>query len=404
MTTITLRSSKIPPALRGPICVAGTGLPRFYATLWLDVFKASLKSSSLSGHAFAIDAFYNAVQKQTGHDCLDRLISDFDFDAIESCLLGFLSQLRNDAAIKEIERSKAWSSVIAFVLGTLELGSPAGMTRSNNIRNRLTRLDILHATLRPTKSASDAVIRALPPSVVEDLYQIFTPGSPRNPFKTRALQWRNLLIFLLLLRLGLRRSEAGLLLTNSLKEDWDPRVQKHRRWLDVFATDEIDPRYEKPSLKTSSSRRQLPVTKDIWDLWTTIVANYRGGANVPFMFVSQKNGPLSLRSISEVIETASRSLSAQATEALELQNLPTVSCHDLRHACAVMRLQRWRETGTDLETAQEHMRVFFGWSRESTMPRLYARAYFESSLAPVWDETYDQFVDVLRRAQPEPNA
>jgi integrase len=65
------------------------------------------------------------------------------------------------------------------------------------------------------------VIRALPSTVVLDLYEIFRPDSPRNPFKTEAIRWRNLVIFMLLLRLGLRRGKAALLNVNSFKEDFN---------------------------------------------------------------------------------------------------------------------------------------------------------------------------------------
>jgi hypothetical protein len=32
------------------------------------------------------------------------------------------------------------------------------------------------------------------------------------------------------------------------------------------------------------------------------------------------------------------------------------------------------------------------------MPRRYVRAYFETTLAEVWNEKFDQFVDALRRS------
>jgi len=35
----------------------------------------------------------------------------------------------------------------------------------------------------------------------------------------------------------------------------------------------------------------------------------------------------------------------------------------------------------------DKLRVFFGWSPQSEMPRLYARAYFETKLSEVWNET-----------------
>lgn len=136
---------------------------------------------------------------------------------------------------------------------------------------------------------------------MEDLYEVFDPRSPRNPFKTEAQRWRNLLIFMLLLRLGLRRGEAALLCTNSFKEDFDPVAGKPVSWLDVEQTGDSDPRYERPGLKTALSRRQLPLQSEIVDLANAYLLNYRRRANYPYFLISQKARPLSLRSISEVL-------------------------------------------------------------------------------------------------------
>lgn len=54
------------------------------------------------------------------------------------------------------------------------------------------------------------------------------------------------------------------------------------------------------------------------------------------------------------------------------------------------------ESGIDLDTATNKLRVFFGWSATSAMPRHYARAYFESESADVWTDSYDTFVSALR--------
>lgn len=80
------------------------------------------------------------------------------------------------------------------------------------------------------------MVRALPSTVVQDLYEIFRPDSARNPFKTEALRWRNLVIFMLLLRLGLRRGEAALLCINSFKEDFNYDTGAMDYWLDVEET------------------------------------------------------------------------------------------------------------------------------------------------------------------------
>jgi hypothetical protein len=75
-----------------------------------------------------------------------------------------------------------------------------------------------------------------------------------------------------------------------------------------------------------------------------------------------------------------------------------------------MRLNQFLELGVDREIAVENLRVLFGWSKDSTMPLLYARAVFESGLADVWRKDFDDRVNTLRaliteRAFPEaPNS
>ncbi|RUW64682.1 tyrosine-type recombinase/integrase, partial [Mesorhizobium sp. M4B.F.Ca.ET.049.02.1.2] len=259
----------------------------------------------------------------------------------------------------------------------------------------------LDRQLKPNPETSAPPIRALPPLVIEDLYEAFRPDSPRNPFRTEALRWRNLLIFMLMLRLGLRRGETALLHASSFKQDFDPVTAKSIHWLDVEETDDGDPRYELPGLKTEASRRQLPMPQEILELEQLYVRNYRGRVNYPHLLISQKAKPLALRSLGEIFETATAALSNEAKKSLNKQGLEKVSCHSLRHTSAVVRMRRYQDAGLDLDKAQEKLRVFFGWSKEPNMPRLYAKAYFETSLAEVWDAKFDLFVDALRRSVPE---
>jgi integrase len=114
----------------------------------------------------------------------------------------------------------------------------------------------------------------LPPAVINDLYAIFDPRSDRNPFKTETQRWRNLLVFMLLLRLGLRRGEASLLAANAIKDDIDPTFGQTVTWIDVEVVPDEDPRYEEPGLKTARSRRQLPVRQEILLLADAYVQNY----------------------------------------------------------------------------------------------------------------------------------
>ena len=82
-----------------------------------------------------------------------------------------------------------------------------------------------------------------------------------------------------------------------------------------------------------------------------------------------------------VFEIVTGHLSGPAKKALINQGKTSVAAHDLRHTCAVYRLSRYLARGDDLDTTIDKLRVFFGWSETSQMPRHYARAYFESALA-----------------------
>ena len=74
----------------------------------------------------------------------------------------------------------------------------------------------------------------------------------------------------------------------------------------------------------------------------------------------------------------------------------SVTPHDLRHTCAVVRLNQFLNNGDTVELALPKMRVFFGWSRVSNMPSKYARAVFEDRISSVWSNIMDDRVEVLR--------
>jgi hypothetical protein len=71
------------------------------------------------------------------------------------------------------------------------------------------------------------------------------------------------------------------------------------------------------------------------------------------------------------------------------------------------RLRRLRDALDGLSRLDHHLAVgrnkrpqlrpFFGWSRNSNMPGLYARTYFEAQIAKVWRDDFDARVDFLRR-------
>lgn len=73
-------------------------------------------------------------------------------------------------------------------------------------------------------------IQSLRAVVVHDLYSIFRPGSNRNPFRELEQQVRNQLIFIMLLHLGLRRSELRILPVDAIKDERDLKTGALRCW------------------------------------------------------------------------------------------------------------------------------------------------------------------------------
>lgn len=391
------RLSVIPPALAGPVCLSPRGMPRFWATMWVSL-KTPLADATLDKNLRGVDRLYSCAQAlNDGEDCLDRMISNLEFDAIESVLTSFFSELRNESALNGADYSRNWQSALTFVKDIMQKAGTAVDARIEEIETRLRRLDRMYSQISTTPVRPPPPIRALPPIVVDELHTIFRPDSGRNPFKSEDNRWRNLLVFLMLLHLGLRRGEACALSRNAVKEELDLSTGKTTVWMNVRGVSDPDRRYGEGGLKTILSRRQIPVPQVVFHLLKRYIENYRSKTKHSRLLISKRRMPLSLRACNEIFETATRSLSDDALRSLEHQGLTSVSCHDLRHTCAVVRMRRYQDNGVKLDRAMEKLRLFFGWTPTSLMPLRYARAYFETTSAELWDENFDKFIDALRR-------
>jgi len=399
MPCLKLRHPSLPPSLAGWILTDQHGRPRYWPTIWLEMAHARASSRTQQVHLGALDRLYASAEAQLGTGRLDNILAAGDLDALEDVLAGFLGKLRNDGLISRADRSGAWRTALRFVGDILRLRRSSSVAEMSELEAGLRRLERMYGQLSPTPPSTRAPLRALPALVIEDLWEQLDPTSPRNPFRSAPLRWRNLLIFLLLLHLGLRRGEVGLLPANAIKDEFDPSTGAGRYWINVEPSPDFDPRYEAPGLKTETARRQLPVSREVLKVHEIYVQNYRAKGRHPFLITSQQARPLSLRAFGYVFETITTNLTSPARRALENRRLNSVSAHDLRHTAAVLRLHRYVEAGNDLPTAIEKLRVFFGWAHGSEMPRLYARAYFEPTLADVWHDSFDRFVDTLRQVE-----
>lgn len=401
MTCARLRDACIPPALRGWILTDERHVPRYWATVWETLHGGSLSDATLSAKLVSIDRFYRSVHEQTGHDCLDRLLGDGDFSRVEACLEGFLVRVNNATALSRTDRSQDWRTALEFVRDILERRSrSAAVTEATDLAQaRLLRLDRMLRTLRVDRQPKPKAPRALPASVIEDLYVIIDPASPRNPFRSEAQRWRNFALFVLYLHQGLRRGEALILPVDAIKEDFDPGLGRNRLWLDVTENpyEDDDPRYTAPGIKTELSHRQIPMAEGIADIVRHYVDNYRGRQDHSFLFPSNRRRPLAVCTVSLMFDALSAALSEAARRDLRNRlHAEKVTSHDCRHSCAVVRMAEFVAEEKDMEVALQNMRVFFGWTKNSEMPRHYARAFFEDRLTTVWQAKFDDRVEVLR--------
>ncbi len=402
MPCVCLRDRVVPAGLAGPVLVDRVGRPRYWATYLLARSGSHWANSTRLRYLRAVERFYLFVEAKTGTDCLDELLASLDIDRLQQCLEGFLGSLRNEQSQTGYSRANSWSVAKRFVqmcVDDLVHQTPGG-SRRRSLLQRLERLATITDQVRTGRRRKRQKIRALPASVVEDLYEIVWPDSGRNPFRSSSVRHRNFVIFLLLLHQGLRRSEALLLPVNAVHGERDARKDAYRYWIDIAWNpyEDDDPRTETPSLKTEWAVRQIPLAEPLAIAIDNYAQNFRGRQRHSFLFTSQERQPMSPNGTNHAFRILSTCLSKAAARELWNRRRETwISPHDFRHTCAVFRLRQLVASGIALEEAIEMLRGFFGWSPKSDMPRHYGRAYFDERLATVWNADFDVRVEILRR-------
>lgn len=394
----------VPHALAGPILVDGVGVPRYWPTVWAALDGAALAESTLRRHLAAIDQLYIAVEERLHRDCLDEILSRADFESLGPILEAHFLELRNRGADDSMSATEAWRSAIQFVRDILNRIGHANATKPRiyEIQARLQRLDALYAQLRPVRHKTTKTVRALPSTVVAELDELTRPDDPRNPFRSQDNAYRNYALFKLMQHQGLRRGEACILPLDAIKEGYDDRSGESRFWINIAENpyETTDERHDKPSLKTPTSTRQLPISTDLVDIVETYTQSYRGTQKHSFLFSSQRGKPLSMQMVNSIFSTLSEALSERArVELWDKRRKRTVTPHDLRHTAAVVRLTEFLADGTSMDVAMSKLRSCFGWTMDSTMPNHYARAYFEHQLATVWENRFDAHIDHLRSVE-----
>lgn len=397
-----LADNHVPGLLQGPLLVDGKhGIPRYWVAVWTLMEGSHLAKSSLIKKLRYIESLYAHADRLFGSSSLDDALGSVDDALLSEILESWFVSIKNQPIVGPSDEAR-WRTGLSFVESIVTRLSKVALPldRLHQMDARLHRLSHLYGQLHVRRGRRATHVRSLPASVVEALYVILEPSSTSNPFPRQRTRWLAFLAFLLMLHQGLRRGEILLLTADAIKGSFDERQGRFRSWLNVqeskYSNDD-DPRYSAPSIKSASSIRQLPVSDTISSLVQVYVENYRGRPNHAFLLSTQLGSPLSTESLTKMFAKVSAKLPSSVIQELRDRNgRSSVTPHDLRHTCAVMRLNQLLVQGDPMDEALQKLRSFFGWSRESQMPIHYARAVFEDRLSSVWNAAFDERVEVLR--------
>ena len=398
---IQLSDRTVPRSLRGPALIDNHGLPRFWATVWSTMSAAQLADSTHLKKLRHIETLYQHADTLFGISSLDDALGTLQDDRLASILESWFVSIRNQPRTTEGDE-KRWQTGLEFVSSVVRWISKSRADQvMRRIDARLQQLAMLYRQLHVSKSQPAEAIRSLPATTVEALYEMLDPESASNPFPRVGTRWRVFVCFILMLHQGLRRGEILLLPADGIKCSYDPKQDRNRYWINVrenpYQEAGTDSRYSKPSIKTAASIRQVHVSEVIANIIETYVQNYRGRPKHSFLLNSQSNMPLSTEALTKAFALASSRLpKAILKELRDRTGKESITPHDLRHTCAVMRLHQILQRGDSMDEALQQLRTFFGWSRTSTMPSRYARAVFEDRLASVWNDAFDDRVTLLR--------
>lgn len=147
------------------------GMPRYWATVWQCLKRGSLAHSTLGRDLSAIERLYRSVEEQTGTDQLDRLLSSGDAAAVGDALCGFFSSLMNSSLQEGSNTAPAWNVAREFV--RIVTAHHSAFADSGPAAARL---EAAYRNLSPAVVTHDRRVRALPASVVEELYAIADPS------------------------------------------------------------------------------------------------------------------------------------------------------------------------------------------------------------------------------------
>ncbi|MFT6463602.1 tyrosine-type recombinase/integrase [Halopseudomonas sp.] len=249
------------------------------------------------------------------------------------------------------------------------------VTREDAARDLEKRFNRKIKAARPAwKRTRNAEINGLTDHQRATLLEVAHPESYANPFTTEPHRYRNYIIVLLGLELGLRRSEMLLIKLSDIM--W------HVNEIAVVGLedDSIDSRKAGPRPKTNE--RMLPLTEELaWAIRKYVDAYRRTKSRAsdankhPFLLVAHHRNegqPMSIKAVDGLFNRLSETV----------PELAGIHSHRLRHDAVYTLLRSMNEeldmlTPEDRTTqTQKLLTNAFGWNLESEMPGLYGAKYW----------------------------
>lgn len=200
---------------------------------------------------------------------------------------------------------------------------------------------------------------------LERLLSVIAPDSPENPWRNMHVRRRNQLIFLWLLKLGLRKSELLVVRLDDLD------FQSNEVLIARRPDNPEDPRADLPNTKTRD--RLLTMDPQLADLTRTYILNERrqlaGARRHPFLIVATRTGaPLTRAAVNKLFVELRTKVPGLPDE---------LSPHVLRHTWNDKFSELMDEKGVTPEL-EERLRIQqMGWSERSKAAATYTRRHIE---------------------------
>uniref|UniRef100_A0A486XW65 Site-specific recombinase, phage integrase family n=1 Tax=Rheinheimera sp. BAL341 TaxID=1708203 RepID=A0A486XW65_9GAMM len=309
---------------------------------------------------------------------------------ISNCVVSYLSYLNDEFVNSRYEHSTGVEMI----------------SLHNYISNRLRSFrKTFSSTLKRSKIIFGSSIQpsfdSMTSEMVYDLFSLLKPSTIKeenaiNPFTNKKVQFRNFIIFRLLLNYGLRISELLLLEISSVKN-----TTRGRHALVITnASDNTDSR-KRLSIKNIHSHRVLELTDTDYNLILTYIESVRPkSSNNTFLFISSKKPfrALDYQSIRFACSLLNKNFLKVYPNHFDRNNIDSIRhlhLHTFRHTWATLTLSAlykakraelirsckmsgvaFSEKGL-MDEAKDELRKLGGWTVDSQIPNLYAARFIQ---------------------------